>query len=176
MPRLNGYEACRRIREFSTAPIIMLTALAEEADKVKGLDYGADDYVTKPFSAGELLARVRAALRRGTLSEQPESQSTLRLGELRIEFVQQRVFLSGREVNLSPTEFRLLRELARHAGQVLSHDHLLKTVWGEGYAGEEHLVPKVIHRLRQKIERNLHDPRYIQTKPGLGYLLSDQPH
>ncbi len=172
MPVLDGYEACRRIREFSLTPIIMLTAMAEEADKVKGLDLGADDYITKPFSADELLARVRAALRRGQLSEQLAPQPAFQTGDLRIDFAQQRVFVTDKEIGLTRTEYRLLCELAQQAGRVLLPDYLLERVWGVGYEGEVHLVWQAVHRLRQKIEPDPHTPRYIQNRPGIGYLLA----
>ncbi len=172
MPVLDGYEACRRIREFSLTPIIMLTAMAEESDKVKGLDLGADDYITKPFSADELLARVRAALRRGQLSEQPAPQPAFQTGDLRIDFAQQRVFVTDKEIGLTRTEYRLLVELAQQAGRVLLPDYLLEKVWGVGYEGEVHLVWQAVHRLRQKIEPDPHTPRYIQNRPGIGYLLA----
>jgi two-component system KDP operon response regulator KdpE len=173
MPGLDGYQVCRRIREFSTVPIIMLTALAEDTDKVKGLDVGADDYVTKPFSIPELLARVRAVLRRVEVSERSGSQPSdvFEGGGLRVELHQQRVYVDGQEVHLTPTEYRLLCELVRHAGRVLTLDYLLEKVWGIGYEGEEHLVRKVIYRLRQKIEPAPGAPQHILTKPGMGYLL-----
>ncbi len=170
MPGLDGYEVCQRIREFSTVPIIMLTALAEDADKVRGLDMGADDYVTKPFSADELLARVRAALRRVELSERPAPHPTFRAGDLLVDFVQQRVFACGQEVDLTPTEYRLLCELVKQAGRVLVPEYLLEKVWGVGYEGENHLVWQAIHRLRRKIEPDPRNPQYIKTRPGLGYV------
>jgi len=171
MPGLDGYEVCRRIREFSTVPIIMLTALAQDADKVRGLDVGADDYVTKPFSIPELLARVRAILRRVEGSGVPISSPTLEAGDLRLDLDGQRVYVGAREVNLTPTEYCLLCELVRQAGRVLTPEYLLERVWGIGYEGEEHLVRKVIYRLRQKIEPNPRTPQYIQTRSGMGYLL-----
>jgi len=171
MPGLDGYEVCRRIREFSTVPIIMLTALAQDADKVKGLDVGADDYVTKPFSIPELLARVRAILRRVEGSGVPISSPTLEAGDLRLDLDGQRVYVGAREVNLTPTEYCLLCELVRQAGRVLTPEYLLERVWGIGYEGEEHLVRKVIYRLRQKIEPNPRTPQYIQTRCGMGCLL-----
>ncbi|MCP4518262.1 MAG: response regulator transcription factor, partial [Delftia sp.] len=171
MPGLNGYEACRRIREFSTAPVIMLTALAAQADKVEGLDAGADDYVTKPFGADELLARVRAALRRVKRSERPRSRPTFQAGGLLVDFAQQRVCVHDQEVDLTPTEYRLLCELVREAGRVLVPAHLLEKVWGMGYEGENRLLWQAIHRLRRKIERDPQDPQYIQTRPGIGYVL-----
>ena len=172
MPRVDGYEACRRIREFSMTPIIMLTAMAEEADKVKGLDLGADDYVTKPFSADELLARVRAALRRGRLSEQAAPQPAFQMGDLHIDFAQQRVFAGANEVELTPTEYRLLCELAQQAGRVLLPEYLLEKVWGVGYEGEVQLVWQAVHRLRQKIEPDPRTPHYIHNRPGIGYVLA----
>lgn len=170
MPRLDGCEACRRIREFSTAPILMLTALAGDEDKVRGLDMGADDYITKPFSANELMARVRAALRRVEMSPRGEPATIFRSGPLTVDFAGQRVFLEGQEVALTPVEYRLLCELVRQPGRVLVPDYLLEKVWGVGYEGETRLVWQAVHRLRQKIERDPRNPRYIQTRPGLGYV------
>jgi DNA-binding response OmpR family regulator len=170
MPGLNGYETCQRIREFSAAPIIMLTALAEDADKVQGLDMGADDYVTKPFSADELLARVRAILRRVELSKQSDPQPTFQAGDLVVDFARQRVFVREQEVNLTPTEYHLLCELVRQAGRVLVPQYLLEQVWGMGYEGENRLLWQAIHRLRRKIERSPQDSQYIQTRPGIGYV------
>jgi two-component system, OmpR family, KDP operon response regulator KdpE len=175
MPGLDGYEACRRIREFSAAPIIMLTALAESANKVKGLDMGADDYVTKPFSADELLARVRAALRRIELSDGPKPQPAFQAGDLMVDFTQQQVFVCGREVNLTPTEYRLLCELVRQAGRVLVPEYLVEKVWGVGHEQDNHLLWQVVHRLRRKIERDPQNPQYIQTKPGIGYIFVPPP-
>jgi DNA-binding response OmpR family regulator len=170
MPGLDGYELCRRIREFSTVPILMLTALTEEADKVKGLDSGADDYVTKPFSAEELLARVRAMLRRVEFSAGLSSQPVLEAGDLRVDFAGQRVFLRGQEVVLTSTEYRLLSEMARQPGRVLVPDYLLERVWGLGYEGEHRLLRQAVHRLRGKVEPDPQNPEYIQTRTGLGYV------
>lgn len=172
MPGLDGYATCRRIREFSTAPVIMLTALAETADKVKGLECGADDYVTKPFSPQELLARIVAVLRRAESAGSPEPEPSVRFGDLEINFAEQRVMVGADEVELTPTEYRLLCELARHAGQVLSSEHLLERVWGVGHEGEPRLVWRVIHDLRLKIERNPGAP-HIETKAGSGYRLAN---
>jgi two-component system KDP operon response regulator KdpE len=171
MPGLDGHEVCRRIREFSPVPIIMLTALSDEVSKVKGLDTGADDYVTKPFSIVELLARVRAALRRAELSKQPEASPTFQVGDLLVDFSRRRVFVGGQEVSLTPTEYRLLCELARQAGRVLMPDYLLKKVWGIEHVKDARLVWQVMHRLRRKIERDPQNPRYIQTRAGMGYIL-----
>jgi two-component system KDP operon response regulator KdpE len=172
MPGLDGYAACQRIREFSTVPIIMLTALAADADKVKGLDTGADDYVTKPFSAKELLARVRAVLRRAQLSAQQEAHPAFQAGDVVVDFARQRVVVRDKEVKLTPTEYHLLCELAREAGRVLVPEYLLEKVWGIGYEGENHLLWQAIHRLRQKIERDPQNPQYIETRPGIGYLFA----
>jgi DNA-binding response OmpR family regulator len=172
MVGLDGYEVCRRIREFSAVPIIMLTALAEDADKVAGLDVGADDYVTKPFSADELLARVRAVLRRVELSEQHHPSSTFQAGDLLVDLAQQRVFVRSQEVNLTPTEYRLLCELVRQAGRVLVPEYLLEKVWGMGYEGENRLLWQAVHRLRRKIERDPRNPQHIQTRPGIGYVFA----
>lgn len=170
MPRLDGYEACRRLREFSTAPVIMLTAMAETADKVKGLQLGADDYITKPFGAEELIARVQAVLRRAAPAA--AAQSVRRLGELSIDFARQQAYLGDREVKLTATEYRLLCEFMRQAGQVLSAEHLLERVWGLGSEGEDRLLWRAIHRLRQKIEPDPTNPQYLHTKPGGGYILA----
>ena len=170
MPRMDGYEACRRIREFSDVPIILLTAMAEESDKVKGLDAGADDYVTKPFGAQELLARVRAVLRRIRPVDRDAPAPSFQTGDLLVDFVQQRVFVREQEVHLTPTEYRLLRELAQHPDQVLVPDYLLERVWGSHYQGETQLLRQAIHRLRQKIESDPQNPQYIQTRPGIGYV------
>jgi two-component system KDP operon response regulator KdpE len=170
LPGMNGYEVCRQIREFSAVPIIMLTALVQNADKVKGLDSGADDYVTKPFSVDELLARVRAVLRRVELGQRQESQPIFETTELVVDFARQRVFVRGQDVELTPTEYRLLSELVRQPGRVLVPAYLLEKTWGLGYEGENRLLWQAIHRLRRKIERDPKNPQYIQTRPGLGYV------
>ncbi|MCX7707374.1 MAG: response regulator transcription factor [Anaerolineae bacterium] len=170
MPVLNGYEACRRIREFSTVPIIMITAMAEESDKVLGLDLGADDYVTKPFSVPELLARVRAALRRVEFTEGLPSDLCYEAGDLRVDFSRKRVFVRGQEIQLTPTEYRLLCELVKQPGRILVPDYLTEKVWGPGYDEGEKLIRQAIHRLRRKIEADPRHPKYICTRPGLGYV------
>ena len=170
MPCKDGYEACYEIRQFSQVPIIMLTARAEETSKVRGLDLGADDYLTKPFSTKELLARVRAALRRADLSGGWDAAPVLQAGELRIDLAQRRVFLGGEEIVLSPTEYRLLRELARHTGKVMLSEHLLDTVWGIDDQRGLTTLRQTIYRLRQKLEPDPGDPTYIHTRSGLGYV------
>ena len=170
LPGLDGFEVCRRIRELSSRPIIMLTAKGAEEDKIKGLRIGADDYVTKPFSAAELLARVDAVLRRTQPTE--TRQPTLALGELCIDHLGKRVTVRGKEVRLSPTEYRLLVCLAGSAGVVLSRDELLEKVWGPSYRGEDEILRVALWRLRQKLEDDPASPRYVLTRPGMGYLLA----
>jgi len=170
LPEMDGYAVCQRIREFSKVPIIMLTALADGSDKVRGLDVGADDYVTKPFGAPELLARVRAVLRRVEFSEAPSSSTIVRAGELEIDLARQCVTKRGQEVSLSATEYRLLCEFAKQPQRLLVPEHLLERVWGPGYEEENHMLRQAIYRLRRKIEPDPANPQYIQTKPGMGYL------
>ena len=172
MPGMDGYQVCQRIRELSSVPIIMLSALAENADKVQGLDVGADDYITKPFSAEELLARVQAVLRRADLSEHQIPDVTCPASDLVIDLSRQRVFVRGQEVNLTPTEYRLLGEFVNHPGRALTTDDLLEKVWGPEYNGGNHTLRQTVHRLRQKIERDPRNPQYIQTKPRIGYVFN----
>jgi two-component system KDP operon response regulator KdpE len=171
LPDMGGYEVCRRIRKFSTVPIIMLTAMASEADKIAGLDAGADDYITKPFSAPELLARVRAVLRRVEFSEAQDMPATLSAGELVVDLARKQVTVRGQETRLTSTEYRLLCEFIKQPGRLLVPDYLLEKVWGMGYEGETHMLRQVIYRLRHKIEENPREPRYIITRPGMGYTL-----
>jgi DNA-binding response OmpR family regulator len=170
LPDMDGYTICQRIREFSKVPIIMLTALVDEADKVRGLDAGADDYVTKPFGAPELLARVRAVLRRVEFSEAPSPSTVVRAGDLAIDLAQQCVTMRGQEVSLSATEYRLLCEFAKQPQRLLVPEYLLERVWGPGYEEENHMLRQAIYRLRRKIEPDPASPQYIQTRPGMGYL------
>ncbi len=171
LPDMDGYEVCRRIREFSTVPIIMVTARREQIDKVRGLDLGADDYITKPFDAAELLARVRAQLRRSNLGQPKQLATPFALGALSIDFAQQKVSVDGREVALSPTEYRLLYQLATNAGRVLIQEELLKLVWGPEYQDEPEVLRVYVRRLRQKIEQDPSVPRYVLTRPGVGYTM-----
>ncbi len=170
LPGIDGYEVCRRVRERSSCPIIMLTARGAEEDKVRGLRLGADDYVTKPFSAQELLARVEAVLRRARPPEPVGRPAAISLGELAIDPQRKEVRLADREVRLSPTEYRLLLCLAENAGVVLSRDELLSQVWGNAYRGEDEILRVTLWRLRQKLADD--PPRYIVTRPGLGYMLT----
>lgn len=171
MPDMDGWETCQKIREFSNVPIIMLTALSENEDKVKGLNIGADDYISKPFSVEEMLARVQSLLRRiDTTRKRKNAPSVIKKGDLKIDFNQQRVFLSGEEVSLTRTEYHLLATLARSAGRVMSFEYLLGEVWGDSQIGANQLVWKTIHRLRRKIEPSSKKPTYIVSIPGTGYL------
>ena len=173
LPVLDGFAVCARIREFSDVPIIMLTAKAEERDKVRGLDSGADDYLVKPFGPPELLARVRAVLRRMPRGgAAPAPPAHFQVGELEIDFSQHLVKRRGAAVDLSPTEYRLLATLAQHAGKVVVSDALLNAVWGPEYRDELQHVRLYISRVRRKIEDDPNHPRYVLTRPGIGYLLT----
>ncbi len=174
MPDMDGLEVCKQLREHSSVPIIMITALSSEKNKIAGLEAGADDYITKPFGRGELLARVNAVLRRASNPSHPAENQTLVLEALQVDFANRRVWLDEHEVRLSPTEFSLLRELARQPGKVLSNEEILKCVWGTDYITDTSLVRKVIHRLRQKIELDPQDPHYVLSQPGFGYYLAQK--
>jgi two-component system KDP operon response regulator KdpE len=174
MPVMDGLEVCRRIRQSSTVPIIVLTALGEESDKITALDLGADDYLTKPFGVGELLARIRAVLRRNHWADTPPSVKRLRLKEIEIDFEQQRVWRNGTLVKLSPTEFGLLQTLALNPGKLFTHEALLRRVWGPEYRKEHEYLRVYIGRLRRKLEADPSHPRYFVTEPGVGYYLACQ--
>jgi len=171
LPRLDGYEVTRQVRRTSTVPIVMLTARGEAMDVVVGLEAGADDYVRKPFEVPELIARVRAALRRAgaTSGAAPGETETLRFGPLAIDVGGRTVARDGTDIPLTRTEFDLLLELVRHAGQVLSRDVLLDRVWGYDYLGDSRLVDVAIQRLRAKVEADPASPELIQTVRGAGY-------
>jgi two-component system KDP operon response regulator KdpE len=169
MPRMDGLEVCRRVREYSAVPIIVLTALDAESDKVTALDLGADDYLTKPFGVEELLARVRAVLRR-TLGETiPLADGIKLFGDLEIDLAGHIVRLRGVEVRLSPTEFALLKQLVTNAGKVVTHRMLLQSVWGSEYGGEAEYLRVYMNRLRHKLETDPANPRYLLTELGVGY-------
>ena len=169
MPRMDGLEVCRRVREHSAVPIIVLTALDAESDKVTALDLGADDYLTKPFGVEELLARVRAVLRRTQWEVMPPAGGIKQFGDLEIDLSGHIVRLRGAEVRLSPTEFALLKQLITNAGKVLTHRMLLQSIWGPEYGGEAEYLRVYINRLRQKLEPDPANPRYLLTEPGVGY-------
>ena len=170
MPRMDGLEVCKRVRERSTIPIIVLTALDAESDKVAALDLGADDYLTKPFGVEELLARVRAVLRRTQLDMISRVDEDIKqFGDLEIDLTGHVVRLKGEEVRLSPTEFALLKQLVMNAGKVLTHRMLLQSIWGPEYGGEAEYLRVYINRLRHKLESDPTNPRYLLTEPGVGY-------
>ena len=172
LPGFDGLEVCRRVRDFSSLPIIILTAKAAESDKVAGLDAGADDYLAKPFGPPELLARVRAALRRARLADAPDSPPLVRYGALTIDYARAEVRRGEEPVALTPTEYRLLAHLAQRAGRVVLPDELLASVWGPEYRDENQHVRLYVSRLRRKLEPDPDHPRYILTKPGIGYLFA----
>ena len=171
MPDMDGYIVCQRIREFSPVPIIMVTARGDDKEKVEGLNIGADDYVTKPFSASELAARVRAVLRR-TANQNKSPESVFRYNDLVIDFASHRVMVGDREIELTPTEYRLLSYISSNAGRVVTPDQLLDKVWGEEYIGAPHLLQVNIARLRQKLGDDAKNPTYILTRAGIGYMMS----
>ena len=172
MPGPDGFAVCQAIRRGSTVPIIMLSARGQEKDKVRALDLGADDYLTKPFGIDELLARVRAALRRGGAPAGQPAAEAYRAGELAIDFRARRVARGGEEVKLTPTEYELLVQLARSAGKVLTHPVLLQRVWGPQYRDESDYLWAYVRRLRRKLEPDPEHPRYVLTEPGVGYRLA----
>jgi two-component system KDP operon response regulator KdpE len=169
MPRMDGLEVCRRVREQATVPIIVLTALDNESDKVSAFDLGADDYLTKPFSVEELLARVRATLRRSQWSAQPHAHAARSYGDLKIDLDGHTVQVRGGDVRLTPTEFAILAQLVANPNKVLTHRMLLQRVWGFEYGDETEYLRVYMGRLRRKIERDPANPRYLVTEPGVGY-------
>jgi two-component system KDP operon response regulator KdpE len=169
MPQMDGFEVCRRVREWSQIPIIMLSGKDDTMDKVKCLDLGADDYITKPFTLDELMARVRAVFRRTETADTIPTQPSFTSGDLTINFAERWVTVVGSEVRLTPTEYSLLQELALNAGKVLTHTHLLRKVWGPRYNEEREYLRVFIGRLRAKLEPDPANPRYIITVPGVGY-------
>jgi DNA-binding response OmpR family regulator len=171
MPRLDGFGATQRIREFSSVPIIILTAKGDEQDRVRGLDLGADDYLVKPFSATELLARVRAVLRRAQLPSEGTQTRFFTHDNLRIDFARAEVWRSEQVVSLSATEYRLLLQFAHNLGKILTSEDLLTSVWGPEYKSDKEILWVSIARLRQKLEDDPHNPRHIVTRSGLGYLM-----
>lgn len=169
---MDGFEICRRIREFSMVPVVMLTASAREEEKLAGFDAGADDYITKPFSSRELLARVQAVLRRTQVKQ--DSPAVIEVGDLTINLASQRVSIAGESVHLTPTEYRLLLALARQPNRVLTHTALLTEVWGSEYRDEVDYLRTYIRYLRQKLEPDPSHPRYLITRAGVGYSLSTE--
>ena len=169
MPKVDGFEVCRRLREWTQTPIIMLSARADERDKVKCLDLGADDYITKPFGANELVARVNAVLRRSEAGSSQPARPSFTSGELTVNFANRQVVVAGDEIKLTPTEYSLLQEFVINAGKVLTHTYLLNKVWGPEYGEETEYLHVFTRRLRLKLEFDPADPKYILTVPGIGY-------
>jgi two-component system KDP operon response regulator KdpE len=172
LPDLDGVEVARRLREWSAVPIVVLSARGQENDKILALDAGADDYLTKPFGTGELLARMRVALRHADRVAAGLGDSAVETGDLRVDLAARRVLVRGVEVRLTRTEFNLLAALAKHAGKVLTHRQLLQEVWGPGSTGQSHYLRVYMGQLRHKIEQDAARPRYLLTETGVGYRLA----
>ena len=171
LPDLDGIEVVRRLREWSVVPVIVLSAREQEQDKIKALDAGADDYLTKPFGAGELLARIRVALRHRAILQTGQEESTFVLDNLRVDLAKREVFLNDREVHLTPIEYRLLAVLIKYAGKVVTHSQLLKEVWGPPYANQTQYLRVYMAQLRHKLEADPARPRFLTNEPGVGYRL-----
>lgn len=174
LPKMDGLQVCQQVREFSQIPIIMVTAKGEDMDKIMGLEYGADDYITKPFNILELKARIKAILRRSVkkVTAEPQAKNVLKARDLELAYDSRRVFINGREVNLTAKEFDLLELLMENPGKVYSREKLLDTVWGYDYPGDVRTVDVHVRRLREKIEANPSEPQYIFTKWGVGYYFN----
>jgi len=171
LPDLDGLELTRQLREWSAMPIIVLSARGQESDKVAALDAGADDYLTKPFGVGELLARMRVALRHTARIAQEPGEAVFTVGDLRIDMARRQVFVANQEVHLTPIEYKLLTTLVRYAGKVVTHHQLLREVWGPGASSETHYLRVYMGQLRHKLEANPARPRYLVTESGVGYRL-----
>jgi len=169
MPKIDGFEVCRWLGEWSQIPVIMLSGRNEVKDKVRCLSLGADDYLIKPFAVNELIARVRAVLRRTRTEDSVPAQATYSYGDLKVDFLKRRVTVAGKEVKLTPTEYNLLREFLHNAGRVLTHGYLLNKIWGAEYRGEKEYLRVFTGRLRAKLEDDSTNPTYITTVPGVGY-------
>ena len=171
LPKLTGFEVCQQVREFSSVPIVMLTAKGEDMDKILGLEYGADDYITKPFNILEGKARIKAIIRR-TSPKPREAARVIENGDLKLDCEGRRVYIAGREINLTAKEFELLELLVVNANKVYSRENLLKLVWGNDYPGDVRTVDVHVRRLREKIEKNPSEPKYVHTKWGVGYYFA----
>lgn len=171
LPKLDGFQVCQQVREFSDVPIVMLTAKGEDMDKILGLEYGADDYITKPFNILEVKARIKAIMRRTAASEPKEENSkVIESGDLKLDCESRRLFVQGREINLTAKEFDLLELLVMNPNRVYSRENLLNLVWGYEYPGDVRTVDVHVRRLREKIEPNPSEPKYVHTKWGVGYF------
>jgi two-component system KDP operon response regulator KdpE len=171
LPDIDGLEVTRRLREWSDIPIIVLSAREQEQDKIKALDAGADDYLTKPFGAGELLARIRVAMRHRAMRQAGQQEPVFVLGNLRVDLTQRQVFLNEKEVHLTPIEYKLLTMLLKNAGRVITHSQLLKEVWGPPYLKETQYLRVYMTQLRHKLEADPARPRFLINEPGIGYRL-----
>ena len=171
LPKLNGFEVCQQVREFSSVPIVMLTAKGEDMDKILGLEYGADDYITKPFNILEVKARIKAIIRRTTRAAKEETKMLVS-GEMRLDCEGRRVYVEGREINLTAKEFEVLELLIKNPNKVYSRENLLKIIWGPDYPGDVRTVDVHIRRLREKVELNPSEPKYVHTKWGVGYYFA----
>jgi two-component system KDP operon response regulator KdpE len=171
LPDIDGLDVTRRLREWTQTPIIVLSARGQEHDKVAALDAGADDYLTKPFGVEELLARIRVAMRHVVRTAQESGDPIFEVGDLRVDLARRQVMVAGKEVHLTPIEYKMLATLIQHAGKVITHQQLLKAVWGPGYATETPYLRVYIGQLRHKLEADPARPRYLVTEPGVGYRL-----
>ena len=172
LPKMDGLDVCQQVRGFSQVPIVMVTAKGEDMDKIMGLEYGADDYITKPFNILELKARIKAILRRSIKKVQPvvqQVQNTIKIRDMELRRDSRRVFVEGKEASLTAKEFDLLELMMENIGKVYSRDMLLEIIWGKDYPGDARTVDVHVRRLREKIEANPSDPKYIFTKWGVGY-------
>jgi len=171
LPDIDGLEVIQRLREWSDTPVIVISAREQEQDKIKALDSGADDYLTKPFGAGELLVRIRVAMRHRAMQQAGKRESVFILGDLRVDLLQRQVFLNDKEVHLTPIEYKLLTVLIKNAGKVVTHSHLLKEIWGPSYMRETQYLRVYMTQLRHKLEADPTRPRYLINEPGVGYRL-----
>ena len=170
LPKMDGFEVCQRIRDFSNVPIVMLTAKGDDMDKILGLEYGADDYITKPFNILEVKARIKAIMRRtGSKEPEPAKEKVIESGDLKLDLESRRLFILGREINLTAREFELLELFVTNPNKVFSREKLLSIVWGADYPGDVRTVDVHVRRLREKIEANPSEPKYVHTKWGVGY-------
>jgi len=174
LPDMDGLDVIRRVREWTDVPVIVLSARGQERDKVVALDAGADDYVSKPFGAGELLARIRVALRRTAGASHEADDAVFKVGELRVDLLHRQVLVNGKEIHLTPIEYKLLTRLVRHAGKVVMHQQLLREVWGPAHTEQAHYARVYMAHLRHKLEAEPARPRYLLTEPGVGYRLASE--
>ncbi len=172
LPDMDGLDVIRRLREWTDVPVIVLSARGQERDKVTALDAGADDYVSKPFSAGELLARIRVALRHTAGASHEADEAVFKVGELQVDLLHRKVFVGDREMRLTPIEYKLLTTLVQYAGRVVTHQQLLREVWGPTHTDQAHYVRVYMAHLRHKLEAEPARPRYLLTEPGVGYRLT----